>query len=146
MDRVDWTNGIIYEIKPDNPAAEAAAQAQFYAAEMDRLHPLGPGRQWQWRVVTYNMAAARQYLEVIGYLPRPVAPLPRAGGAWWVTVTPTHADSPPGACSGCAAHCDAAAGRWCDGRARLDGSRRHDAASGDRAGRGARRERARAVG
>ena len=60
LDRVDFENGVYYEIKPNTPAARAAGAEQIakYAEYMNRTYPLSGGRRWAGRVVTYENADA----------------------------------------------------------------------------------------
>ena len=71
LDRVDLQNGIIYEIKPDTPASRVAGKQQIekYIHYMNREYPLGPGRSWTGRVVTYDQRTVRRVLRRIGWLP-----------------------------------------------------------------------------
>jgi hypothetical protein len=64
LDRVDWNEGKIYEIKPNTPENIAAGQQQaaLYEHYMNQEHPLGEGRSWQSQVVTYDYAAAKKIL------------------------------------------------------------------------------------
>jgi hypothetical protein len=70
LDRVDWENGVVYEIKPDTPSQVAAGeqQASLYAHYMNEHHPLSGGGSWRSRVVTYDSAAVVNLLQTIGWL------------------------------------------------------------------------------
>jgi len=70
MDRVSKTDGIVIEIKPDTPAQKAVGELQVkkYVQYMNQQYPLGPGRSWQGRVVTYDRAALLKALTKWGYL------------------------------------------------------------------------------
>jgi hypothetical protein len=63
-DRVDWKNGIFYEVKPKTAkrTAEGWEQVRRYIYYLNKMHPLGNGRSWQGRVVTYDYATARRIL------------------------------------------------------------------------------------
>jgi hypothetical protein len=70
LDRVDWDNGTIYEIKPDTPSQVEAGerQAQLYENYMNEHYPRGGGRTWTSRVVTYRRDAVIAFLRSIGWL------------------------------------------------------------------------------
>lgn len=79
-DRVDFQNGIVYEIKPahGNWPARGRAQAQTYANRLDELQPLPNGQKWRVEVITYNLDELEAYLIRIGYFERSAAgPAPR---------------------------------------------------------------------
>lgn len=71
MDRVDFEEGVIYEIKPDTPSQVEAGEHQVasYVHYMNQERPLGPGRSWRGEVVTYNKARALAVMRRIGWLP-----------------------------------------------------------------------------
>ena len=64
LDRVDFENGVIYEVKPNTPESIAAGQDQvrLYVEYMNREYPLGGGRSWQGRVVPYDYPTAKRIL------------------------------------------------------------------------------------
>jgi hypothetical protein len=64
LDRVDWNEGKIYEIKPNTPENIAAGQQQaaLYEHYMNQEYPLGEGRSWQSQVVTYDYPTAKKIL------------------------------------------------------------------------------------
>jgi hypothetical protein len=70
MDRVNRAEGVVYEIKPDTPSQQALGELQVkrYVQYMNEQHPLGPGRSWQGRVVTYDRAGLLKCLLDWGYL------------------------------------------------------------------------------
>lgn len=70
IDRVDWQNGKLYEIKPDTPSQIKAGEAQIklYKLYMDKYYPLSGGRKWQGEVVTYDRPAVIKLLTKIGWL------------------------------------------------------------------------------
>ncbi len=70
LDRVDRKNGIIYELKPDTPSQVKAGENQLklYIEYMNREQPLGGGRKWQCKVVTYGRDTVVQLLKKIGWL------------------------------------------------------------------------------
>jgi hypothetical protein len=70
VDRVDWGNFEVIEIKPEHLRADGEREAAIYAQEMDRFHNLGPGRKWKSRCVTYDQTRAVGYLVEIGYFTR----------------------------------------------------------------------------
>ena len=70
VDRVDWANFEVIEIKPEHLREAGEREAAIYAQEMDRFHSLGPGRQWKSRCVTYDQTRAIGYLVEIGYFTR----------------------------------------------------------------------------
>ena len=70
VDRVDWANGEVIEIKPEHLREAGEREAAIYAQEMDRFHSLGPGRRWKSRCITYDQARAIGYLVEIGYFTR----------------------------------------------------------------------------
>jgi hypothetical protein len=65
IDRVDWKNGTIYEVRPANQREVAAMNKELPGRlrAMDREYPLGSGRRWQGRVVTYTKEKALQVLQ-----------------------------------------------------------------------------------
>jgi hypothetical protein len=84
VDRIDWQEFVVYEIKPARWRRKAEAQARKYAAEMDRIYPLR-GRNWEWRVVTYDMERVIDMLIRIGYFTRQSLGLPIADVQTWMT-------------------------------------------------------------
>ncbi len=68
MDRVDYVNGIVYEIKPEQRRAQGLAEARLYAEDMDRFEPLPGGRKWGAQVLTYDAGKVIQFLKDRGYL------------------------------------------------------------------------------
>ena len=70
IDRVDWANGEVIEIKPEHLRADGEREAAIYAQEMDRFDPLPAGRKWKSRCVTYDQTRAVGYLVEIGYFTR----------------------------------------------------------------------------
>ena len=70
VDRVDWANGEIIEIKPEHLRETGEREAAIYAQEMDRFHTLSGGRKWKSRCVTYDQTRAIGYLVEIGYFTR----------------------------------------------------------------------------
>lgn len=60
LDRVDFEQGVYYEIKPDSAISMAAGEDQLriYAEYMNRNFPLPEGRQWVGRLVTYERQVA----------------------------------------------------------------------------------------
>ncbi len=70
LDRVDRANGKIYEIKPNTQSQVAAGRRQLklYIEYMNKEQPLGGGRTWQGKVVTYNKETVVRLLKRIGWL------------------------------------------------------------------------------
>jgi hypothetical protein len=70
LDRVDWKNGVIYEVKPDTKGSVAAGknQVKLYIEYMNREHPLGGTRKWTGKVVTYDRKAVIRLLKNIGWI------------------------------------------------------------------------------
>ncbi len=70
IDRVDWQNGRIYEVKPNTPSQIEAGEAQIklYKQYMDEHYPLSGNRKWQGQVVTYDKPAVTRFLKSIGWL------------------------------------------------------------------------------
>jgi hypothetical protein len=58
LDRVDFANGVYYEIKPTTQAAAGAEQIAKYAEYMNTNFPLAGGKRWMGRVVTYETGDA----------------------------------------------------------------------------------------
>ena len=68
LDRVDWKNRTIYEVKPDTPAEikRGKQQLRIYKHYMDEAFPSkGP---WKTKLVTYSKAKAVQVMKDIGWL------------------------------------------------------------------------------
>jgi hypothetical protein len=61
LDRIDWENVVVYEIKPDTPKsmAKGELQAKKYVAIMNkeypRYHPDGTPHKWTYEVITYDI-------------------------------------------------------------------------------------------
>jgi hypothetical protein len=76
IDRLDWENAEIYEIKPDTPEwiAKGKAQAQQYAEWMNKYHKRADGKVWKvgknGGVITYDQGALLNFLKSKGYLPK----------------------------------------------------------------------------
>lgn len=70
IDRVDWQNGRVYEVKPNTLSQIEAGEAQIklYRAYMDEHYPLPGNRKWQGEVVTYDKPAVTEFLKSIGWL------------------------------------------------------------------------------
>lgn len=63
MDRVDWENGIIYEIKSNAPGQQGTGQTKLdnvYKPLMDKKYPRPGG--WKTEVIIYDRAVAEQIL------------------------------------------------------------------------------------
>ncbi len=58
IDRVNFANGVYYEIKPTTQAAAGAEQIAKYAEYMNKNFPLAGGKRWIGRVVTYETGDA----------------------------------------------------------------------------------------
>jgi hypothetical protein len=75
IDRLDWENAEIYEIKPNTSEwiARGKAQAQQYAEWMNKYHKRPDGKLWKvgknGGVITYNQSALLMFLKEIGYFP-----------------------------------------------------------------------------
>jgi hypothetical protein len=68
IDRLDYRNGWVIEIKPNGLFDQGFAEAKAYAQEMNKYEPLPDGRLWQPRCITYDFDVVLDYLEKIGYL------------------------------------------------------------------------------
>jgi hypothetical protein len=70
LDRVDFANGKIYEIKPNTPSQieEGGKQIRKYIHYMNEHYPLGGGRRWEADVVTYDKDVAAKVMRKIGWL------------------------------------------------------------------------------
>jgi hypothetical protein len=71
LDRVDWKNRRIYEIKPDTPSQIIVGKNQVnnYVGHMNKEFPGATGsKQWEGEVVTYSRDALAEVLRRIGYI------------------------------------------------------------------------------
>lgn len=70
LDRVDKKRGIIYEVKPNTKGSIIAGEKQvkIYVEYMNREHPLGNGRKWKGKVVTYDKKKVIKLLKKIGWI------------------------------------------------------------------------------
>ncbi|GAB4348092.1 MAG: hypothetical protein OHK0047_42170 [Leptolyngbyaceae cyanobacterium] len=69
-DRVDWEEGVVYEIKPSFQRELGEKEATRDAHHMDQEHPLPDGRKWKSKVVTYDWDEAVRFAREIGWLDR----------------------------------------------------------------------------
>jgi hypothetical protein len=70
IDRIDWANRKIYEVKPDTPTQIAVGENQIrrYLLYLNKYHRAPGTPLWTGEVVTYDRAAVIQYLKKIGWI------------------------------------------------------------------------------
>ena len=68
VDRIDHAGGWVYEVKPDTQIRNGQRQVKLYVDWLNANKPLGDGRKWQGKVVTYNKATVKALLKKIGWL------------------------------------------------------------------------------
>ncbi len=68
-DRVDWNQGVFYEIRPNNPGEIANMERQriFREGVMNQEFPLSGGKQWRMQIVTYSKERALEVLMEMGH-------------------------------------------------------------------------------
>ncbi|MFA4902815.1 MAG: DUF4157 domain-containing protein [Desulfobaccales bacterium] len=73
VDRLDWKEAKIYEIKPNNPywINKGKVQGQQYAEWMNKFHTRTDGKRWTFGgVITYDQDALMKFLHDIKYFPK----------------------------------------------------------------------------
>ncbi|MBD2054550.1 S8 family serine peptidase [Oculatella sp. FACHB-28] len=73
MDRVDWRNGVIYEIKSETDSKNHYEQINRYVEAMNLLYPRSDGASWRGEIVTYNPKEVTNDMLERGHLPGSVA-------------------------------------------------------------------------
>jgi hypothetical protein len=75
LDRVDWKNGVIYEVKPDTPGQKRIGekQADVYVDLMNKEHPYRNPKtnklqSWKRKVLLYDKKAVIRLLKSIGWI------------------------------------------------------------------------------